>query len=147
MTQTAKQSAFFLKISKETGKAWRNSLPRTKRLSLTRPFQTFCLTARAYLNTQNCILQMTFETTISELMQLQFNRGTQRQFLENICSEDYLRSRILITFVAKFCLLACLSQDLRTSKKWYNCPFLTYFYPKKNFRELFFWLKFPKGKF
>ena len=72
---------FFLKISKEIGKAWRKSLTRAKRTSLTRPtgvwgerekilasrifsvslqsrslflasFQTFCLTARAYLNTQ-----------------------------------------------------------------------------------------------
>ena len=34
-------------------------------------------------------------------------KGTQRQFLENICSEDDLRSRILETFVVKF--LACLS--------------------------------------
>ena len=29
-------------------------------------------------------------------------RGTQRQFLENICSEDDLRSRIFGTFVVKF---------------------------------------------
>ena len=34
------------------------------------------------------------------------NRGTQRQFSENICSEDDSRSRILGTFVVKF--LACL---------------------------------------
>ena len=34
------------------------------------------------------------------------NRGTQRQFLENICSEDDLRSGIFGTFVVKF--LACL---------------------------------------
>ena len=33
-------------------------------------------------------------------------RGTQRQFLQNICSEDDLRSRIFGTFVVKF--LACL---------------------------------------
>ena len=33
-------------------------------------------------------------------------RGTQRQFLENICLEDDLRSRIFGTFVVKF--LACL---------------------------------------
>ena len=33
-------------------------------------------------------------------------RGTQRQFLENICSEDDLRYRIFKTFVVKF--LACL---------------------------------------
>ena len=66
---------FFLKISKQNGKVWRKSLTRTKQASLTRPyracearekknvspqsrslfsasFQTFCLTARAYLNTQ-----------------------------------------------------------------------------------------------
>ena len=33
-------------------------------------------------------------------------RGTQREFKENICSEDDLRSRVFGTFVAKF--LACL---------------------------------------
>ena len=33
-------------------------------------------------------------------------RGTQRQFSENICWEDDLRSRIFGTFVVKF--LACL---------------------------------------
>ena len=33
-------------------------------------------------------------------------RGTQRQFLENICSEDDLRTRIFGTFLVKF--LACL---------------------------------------
>ena len=35
-----------------------------------------------------------------------FVRGTQRQFSENICSEDDLRCRIFGTFVVKF--LACL---------------------------------------
>ena len=35
-----------------------------------------------------------------------YNRGTQRQFLENICSEDDLRFRIFGIFVLKF--LACL---------------------------------------
>ena len=35
-----------------------------------------------------------------------YSRGTQRQFSENICSEDHLRSRIFGTFVVKF--LACL---------------------------------------
>ena len=33
-------------------------------------------------------------------------RGIKRQFLENICSEDDLRSRIFGTFVVEF--LACL---------------------------------------
>ena len=42
---------FFLKISKEIGKACRKSLTRARRASLA-SFQTFCLTARAYLNTQ-----------------------------------------------------------------------------------------------
>ena len=40
-----------------------------------------------------------------------------------------------------------ISQDFRTSKNCYNCPFLTDFYHKKltqNFREPFFWLKFAK---
>ena len=62
----------------------------------------------------------------------QKNRSTKRQFSENICSDDDLRSRIFGTFVVKFnFLLVCLSQDVRISKKWYNCPFLTDFYPKK----------------
>ena len=57
---------FFLKISKEIGKAWRKSLTRAKREKKNRifsvspqsrslfsaSFQTFCLTARAYLNKQ-----------------------------------------------------------------------------------------------
>ena len=34
-----------------------------------------------------------------------YHRGTQRQFLENICSEDDLRYTIFGTFVVKF--LAC----------------------------------------
>ena len=56
--------------------------------------------------------------------------GTQRQFSENICSEDDLRSRIFGTFVVK-ALVACLSKDFRTSKTWYNSTFLTDSYPKK----------------
>ena len=71
-----KTVGFFLKISKEIGKAWRKSLTRAKRASLNACraceareknlflaslpslavcfsfVQTFCLTARAYLNTQ-----------------------------------------------------------------------------------------------
>ena len=58
-------------------------------------------------------------------------RGTQRHFSENICSEDNLRSRIFGKFFVKF--LACLPASPRIFehlKKWYNCPFLTDFYPK-----------------
>ena len=56
-----KTVGFFLKISKEIGKAWRKSLTRANRASSYSPqsrslfsasFETFCLTARAYLNTQ-----------------------------------------------------------------------------------------------
>ena len=52
-----KTVGFFLKLSKEIGKAWRKSVTRANRASLTRPLfsaslHTFCLTARAYLNTQ-----------------------------------------------------------------------------------------------
>ena len=58
-------------------------------------------------------------------------RGTQRQFLENTCSEDDLNSRIFGTFVVKF--LACL--PLLGFSKWYNCPFLTDFLPSKGHLE------------
>ena len=44
---------------------------------------------------------------LSNLHSLHLHRGTHRQFSENICSEDDLRSRIFGTFVVKF--LACLS--------------------------------------
>ena len=37
---------------------------------------------------------------------IRYVRGTQRQFSENICSKDDLRSRIFGSFVVKF--LACL---------------------------------------
>ena len=57
------------------------------------------------------------------------DRGTQRQFLENICSDDELRSRIFGTFVVIF--LACLPLlGFSNIKKWHNCPFLMDFYPK-----------------
>ena len=51
-------------------------------------------------------------------------------FRKIICSEDDLRSRIFGTFSVKF--LACLPLlGFSNIKKWYNCPFLTDFYPKK----------------
>ena len=45
-----------------------------------------------------------------QFIQCSVTRGNQRQFLENICSEDDLRSRIFGTFVVKF--LACLSPSI-----------------------------------
>ena len=49
------------------------------------------------------------QPTIASLKSLKstHSRGTQRQFLENICSENDLRSRIFGAFVVTF--LACLS--------------------------------------
>ena len=62
---------------------------------------------------QSAILNMSTNDKKSSRL----DRGTQRQFSENICSEDDLRSRIFGTFFGKF--LACL-------------PLLgTDFYPKK----------------
>ena len=45
-------------------------------------------------------------TLASQKFLLRLSRGIQRQFLENICWKDDLRSRIFGTFVVKF--LACL---------------------------------------
>ena len=59
------------------------------------------------------IPEKVLQTDFSRDLSLQNNtsprwllRGTQRQFSENICSEDDLRSRIFGTFVVKF--FACL---------------------------------------
>ena len=52
-------------------------------------------------------------------------------FWKIICSDDDLRSRIFGSFPVKF--LACLPLlgFSNIKKNWYNCPFLTDFYPKK----------------
>ena len=64
-----KTVGFFLKISKEIGKAWREareslSLPLSRSL-FSASFQTFCLTVRACLNTQKygqfCSLQLNWK--------------------------------------------------------------------------------------
>ena len=53
------------------------------------------------------ITQLPINCLINELMNSSnYLRSTQRQFSENICSEDELRSRIFGTFVVNF--LACL---------------------------------------
>ena len=55
-------------------------------------------------------------------------RRTQRQFSENNCSEDDLRSRIC-------CKISCLPASAgifeHLENGIYNCPCLTDFYPKK----------------
>ena len=62
--------------------------------------------------------------TLSEVLKcsLQIDRGTQRQFSENMCSEDDLRSRIFGTYVVK---IPCLSACPRIFEH------LTDFYPKR----------------
>ena len=56
-----------------------------------------------------------------------FFRGTQCQFLENICLEDDLRTRIFGTFVVKF--LACLA-----------ALFLAEIFEKVSFDPYNFWI-------
>ena len=79
-----KTVSFFLKISREIGKAWRKSIARAKRARLTclrrifsvspqslsmfsASFQTFCLTARPYLNTQKYGLFCSLVFTLNRL--------------------------------------------------------------------------------
>ena len=57
------------------------------------------------LSRTTCALGRTVNTKYCKTRQLR-SRGTQREFWENICSEDDLRSRIFGTFCVKF--LACL---------------------------------------
>ena len=58
------------------------------------------------------------------------NINLVNNFRKIICSEDDLRSRIFGSFSVKF--LACLPLlGFSNIKKWYNCLFLTDFYPKK----------------
>ena len=61
-------------------------------------------------------------------------------------TEDDLRSKIFGTIVVKF--IACLSLlGFSNIQKWYNCPFLTDYYPLKGHLEFsgaFLWLKFSK---
>ena len=52
------------------------------------------------------LLQFVIAMTIILYSETSINRATQRQFSENICSKDDLRSRIFGTFVVKY--LACL---------------------------------------
>ena len=56
-------------------------------------------------------------------------RGNRRQFSENICSADDLRFRIFGTFHCKIPCLPASPRIFEHVKKWYNCPFLTDFYP------------------
>ena len=56
-------------------------------------------------------------------------RGTQRQFSENICLEDDLRSGIFGTFVVKFIAGRPLLGFSEHLKNGIIAHFLTHFYP------------------
>ena len=89
--------------------------------------------ARAISNKAECVFRPYHLMRMAPII-FRMVRDTQRQFSENICSEDDLRSRICYICCKICCLPASSSlplQDFRTSKKWYNCPFLTDFYPKE----------------
>ena len=90
------------------------------------------------------------ETVNVKLYLLKLIRGTQRQFSENICSEDDLRSRILGTFVVK-CIACLVSPRLfEHPKNGIIAHFLTEFFPLKGHLEFsgtLLWLQFRKGKF
>ena len=55
---------------------------------------------------KNVVSMLIKDKDITSYQLLLKHRGTQRQFLENICSDDNLRCRIFGTFLVKF--LACL---------------------------------------
>ena len=73
------------------------------------------------------------ESRIQDWLGFPYIRGTQRQFLENICSEDDLRSTIFRTFVVKF--LACAaSPRIFENLKFFREPlFLADIYEKLSF--------------
>ena len=60
-----KTVGFFLKISKEVGKAWRKSNTREPHTPFPASFQTFCtcVTAHAYLNTPKSADGQFFKST------------------------------------------------------------------------------------
>ena len=52
---------------------------------------------------------------VINIFNINSDRGTQREFLENICLEEELRSKIFGTFVVKF--LACYPRIFEHLKK------------------------------
>ena len=84
-----KTVGFFLKISKEVGKAWRKSNTREPHTPFSASFQTFSVTAHAYLNTpksadgqffqvyikmhvSDCVMQDVQPTVVSSFLVLRF---------------------------------------------------------------------------
>ena len=60
----------------------------------------------AFYHFQTHLFKIAIDPVLHCYFYIHLLRGTQRQFLENIGSEDDLRSRVFGTFVAKF--LTCL---------------------------------------
>ena len=96
----------------------------------------------SFLDIENsfCKLASLLICSLFQLLQLKFqskqNRGTQRQFSEKYLFGRRFEIQNFRNICCKIsCLPACLSQGFRTSKKWYNCLFLTDFYPKKGHLE------------
>ena len=78
------------------------------------------------------------------------SRGTQRQFSENICSEDDLRSRIFGTFVVKISCLPASPTIFEHLKNGIIAHFYRIFTLKRSpriFGSLFSGSNFRKGKF
>ena len=100
-----KTVGFFLKISKEIGKAWRKTLSGAKLASLERPtdvwgerlfsatFQTFCLTAHACLNTQKYGLFCSLSSALpTELIPPQW-KNFQNRFLIKVLLSSSLAQK------------------------------------------------------
>ena len=85
------------------GAGTRNKAPRTRLHEVNLPSEALKGTPRSMTNLFSFLLPLCAFVNFGLLI---FLRGTQRQFLENICSEDDLRSRIFGTFVVKY--FACL---------------------------------------
>ena len=82
-----------------------SSRRRQGRISIVMKSRFFCLLTllKTFFDSSLPCSESTFS---SSSYLCSFSRGTQRQFSENICSEDDLISRIFGTFVVKF--IACL---------------------------------------
>ena len=93
-------------------------------------------------------IQTTFsETTQPWLIMISCFRGTQRQFSENVCSEDDSRSRIFGTFCKISCLPASPSifelQDfvpLKRPPRIFGSLFLAEIFEKVSFDPYNFWI-------
>ena len=117
----------FRPLGKEIGKAWRKNLTRAKSASLTRPFQTFCLTARAYLNTQKyglfCSLLQPYMTAFIRMLAKMppvraraagEGLGTQKRNVK------FIKMRKLTIFITAICVLFLIKLRWPKNKSLYD---------------------------